>query len=63
MGRLTRKAPVVRDVRPGWHDQVFNGSFLHENEYRQPAGPEVDAAWAALGVDCESCSSSGFPQN
>jgi hypothetical protein len=31
----------------------FNGSFLHENVYRQAAGDEVDAAWAALGVDCE----------
>jgi hypothetical protein len=50
---LTKQAPVVKDVKPGWHDQLFNGSFLHENQYRQAAGPEVDAAWAALGVDCE----------
>ena len=30
----------------------FNGSLLMENVYRQDAGPEVDAAWEALGVDC-----------
>lgn len=45
---------MVADVRPNWHTQQFNGSFLHENVYRQPAGPEVDAAWAALGVNCKS---------
>lgn len=32
----------------------FNGSLLKENVYRQNAGPEVDAAWEALGVDCSS---------
>jgi hypothetical protein len=47
-------APVVRDVQPNWHTQLFNGSFLHQNVYRQPAGPEVDAAWDALGVNCKS---------
>jgi hypothetical protein len=47
-------APVVKDVRPGWHDKTFNGSFLHENVYRQPASPETDAAWNALGVNCKS---------
>jgi hypothetical protein len=46
-------APLVRHVRPAWHSTRFNGSFLHENVYRQAAGDEVDAAWAALGVDCE----------
>jgi hypothetical protein len=48
------EAPVVKDVQPGWHDKLFNGSFLQQNEYRQPAGPEVDAAWAALGVNYRS---------
>lgn len=47
-------APVVKNVRPNWHTQQFNGTFLHENAYRQPAGEEVDAAWAALGVNCKS---------
>jgi hypothetical protein len=43
----------VKDVKPGWHDKLFNGSFLHQNVYRGAAGPEVDAAWTALGVNCE----------
>ncbi|KAJ4289685.1 hypothetical protein N0V90_011014 [Kalmusia sp. IMI 367209] len=30
---------------------MFNGTFLHENIYRQPEGPEVDKAWEGLGVD------------
>jgi hypothetical protein len=25
---------------------------MHENIYRRPGSPEVDAAWEALGVDC-----------
>ncbi|KAF2826438.1 hypothetical protein CC86DRAFT_253831, partial [Ophiobolus disseminans] len=51
---VSRYSPVVRDVKAGWHDKLFNGSFLHQNEYRQPAGPEVDAAWDALGVNYRS---------
>jgi hypothetical protein len=47
-------APVVRDVKPNWHTVQFNGSFLHQNIFRQSAGPEVDAAWDALGVNCKS---------
>ncbi|KFY37250.1 hypothetical protein V494_04831 [Pseudogymnoascus sp. VKM F-4513 (FW-928)] len=31
--------------------QHFNGSFLKLNAFRQPAGPEVDAAWDSLGTD------------
>lgn len=31
----------------------YNGSFMKENIYRQGPGPEVDAAWEALGVNCE----------
>jgi hypothetical protein len=50
---LIKEAPVVKNVSPGWHDKLFNGSFLHQNEYRQPANPETDAAWEALGVNCE----------
>ncbi len=46
-------APVVKEVKPNWHTKLFNGTFLHENAYRQSAGPEVDAAWEALGVNCE----------
>lgn len=45
-------APVVRDV-PIKYDVVrFNGSLLKENIFRQTAGPEVDAAWESLGVNC-----------
>lgn len=54
MSLLMKPAPVVRDVKPNWHTQLFNGSFLHQNIYRQSAGPEVDAAWDALGVNCKS---------
>ncbi|EFQ91715.1 hypothetical protein CFE70_007643 [Pyrenophora teres f. teres 0-1] len=51
---ISRYSPVVRDVKPNWHTQLFNGSFLHQNIYRQPASPEVDAAWEALGVNYRS---------
>lgn len=33
---------------------AFNGSLMKENKFRKAAGPEVDAAWASLGVECES---------
>lgn len=36
-----------------FHKVQFNGSFMHENVYRQGAGPEVDEAWEALGVMCK----------
>ncbi|KAL6154399.1 hypothetical protein ACJBU6_07662 [Exserohilum turcicum] len=51
---VSQYSPVVRDVKPNWHTQLFNGSFLHQNIYRQPAGPEVDAAWDALGINYRS---------
>jgi len=35
---------------------IFNGSLLKENVFRQEAGPEVDAAWASLGVDYRALS-------
>lgn len=47
-------SPVERDVPIVYHAQQFNGSLMMENIYRQPGSPEVDAAWEALGVDCES---------
>jgi hypothetical protein len=31
----------------------FNGSFKKENVFRLEAGPEVDAAWKAIGSDCK----------
>ncbi|KAL4813771.1 hypothetical protein BDW67DRAFT_177599 [Aspergillus spinulosporus] len=44
-------APVIANVPIKYHRQRFNGSFLKENIYRQDAGPEVDAAWEALGAN------------
>lgn len=52
---LMSTAPVVRDVKPNWHTHTFNGSFVRETIYRQAAGPEVDAAWDALGINCKYC--------
>lgn len=46
-------APLTKDVGLNYETVAFNGSLLKENVYRQSAGSEVDAAWAALGVDCE----------
>lgn len=46
-----RPAPLFSDLDIEYHAVRYNGSFLHENVYRQRAGPEVDAAWQALGVD------------
>ncbi|KAH8716933.1 hypothetical protein GQ44DRAFT_775691 [Phaeosphaeriaceae sp. PMI808] len=54
MHHVSRYSPVVKEVKPGWHDKLFNGSFLHQNVYRQSAGSEVDAAWNALGVNYRS---------
>ncbi|KAH6642668.1 hypothetical protein C7974DRAFT_301550 [Boeremia exigua] len=54
MHHISQHSPVVEEVDPGWHTKQFNGSFLHENIYRQSAGPEVDAAWQALGVGLRS---------
>ncbi|KAL6708353.1 hypothetical protein ACN47E_003277 [Coniothyrium glycines] len=51
---VSQYSPVVRDVKPNWHVELFNGTFLHQNVYRQSAGPEVDAAWEALGVNYRS---------
>ena len=34
-----------------YETKKFNGSFGQEGIYRQPASPEVDAAWLALGAE------------
>jgi hypothetical protein len=47
-------APLMPDVDIEYEIVQFNGSLLKENVYRQNAGPEVDSAWEALGVDCSS---------
>ena len=46
-------APILKDVDISYTVIRFNGSLLKENVFRQGAGPEVDAAWASLGVDCK----------
>jgi len=48
------EAPVLKEVDTSLHVVTFNGSLLKENVYRKTAGPEVDAAWDALGVGCMS---------
>lgn len=45
------KAPILKEVDTSLHTVRFNGSFMKENEFRQGAGPEVDAAWNSLGVN------------
>ena len=42
----------MREVGIEYSMQEFNGSLLKENVFRQDAGPEVDAAWESLGVNC-----------
>jgi hypothetical protein len=51
--RVSQPSPVTHDLDIQYHVQHFNGSLLKENVYRQPASPEVDAAWEALGVNCK----------
>lgn len=46
------QAPVPKEVPIKYETKLFNGSFMAEDVYRQGAGPEVDEAWEALGVDC-----------
>ncbi|KAF2640645.1 hypothetical protein P280DRAFT_369227, partial [Massarina eburnea CBS 473.64] len=48
---ISQYSPLVNEVEPGWQTVQFNGSFLHENIYRQQASSEVDEAWEALGTD------------
>jgi hypothetical protein len=44
---------MLEDIDISYDVVQFNGTFVRENIYRQGAGPEVDAAWEALGVGCE----------
>lgn len=50
---LKLSAPIIKDVGITYSPIRFNGSLLVSNSYRLDAGPEVDAAWKALGVDCK----------
>jgi hypothetical protein len=47
-------APILHDLDLELRTLQFNGSFLHANIFRQPAGPDVDAAWESLGINCQS---------
>jgi hypothetical protein len=46
-------APILKEVDTSLHIIKFNGSLMHENVFRLDAGPEVDAAWASMGINCE----------
>ncbi|ESZ95791.1 tat pathway signal sequence [Sclerotinia borealis F-4128] len=48
---VSQYSPVLEDLSLSYTTIPFNGSLLEPNEYRQDAGPEVDAAWKNLGVD------------
>lgn len=48
---VSQYSPILQDVDISYDIVNFNGSLLKENVFRQDAGPEVDAAWASLGVD------------
>ncbi|KAF2178994.1 hypothetical protein K469DRAFT_674598 [Zopfia rhizophila CBS 207.26] len=54
ISHISQYSPIVKEVEPNWHEVWYNGSFLHENSYRGPAGPETDAAWDALGINYRS---------
>ncbi|KAK1828687.1 hypothetical protein QBC39DRAFT_264567 [Podospora conica] len=45
---------VLKDVKIEYAPQLFNGSLLELNIYRQPPSPAVDAAWEELGIDYRS---------
>lgn len=45
-------APLLEDVNINFLEKTFNGSLFKANDFRQSAGPVVDAAWESLGVDC-----------
>ncbi|KAF2423603.1 hypothetical protein EJ08DRAFT_652714 [Tothia fuscella] len=44
-------SPVVKHVDIKYAEVQYNGSFFHEEIYRNDPSPEVDDAWKALGID------------
>jgi hypothetical protein len=50
---VSKWSPVIDEVPVKFHTEQFNGTFVHENIYRQGASPEVDNAWDELGVRCK----------
>ncbi|KAK3942791.1 tat pathway signal sequence [Diplogelasinospora grovesii] len=49
--RVSTDSPILHDLDLELRTVQFNGSFLHANIFRQPAGPDVDAAWESLGIN------------
>ncbi|PMD64200.1 uncharacterized protein K444DRAFT_660561 [Hyaloscypha bicolor E] len=54
LAHVQNYSPIQKEVDNSYHIVKYNGSFLHENLFRKPAGPEVDAAWDSLGVNYRS---------
>ncbi|KFY05322.1 hypothetical protein V491_09159, partial [Pseudogymnoascus sp. VKM F-3775] len=49
---VSHYSPLVKEgIGLHYSFQHFNGSFMKLNAFRQPAGPEADAAWDFLGTD------------
>ncbi|TVY67479.1 Oxidase ustYa [Lachnellula suecica] len=59
---VQKYSPILKEVDTSMHMVQFNGSFMKENAFRQGAGPEVDAAWDSIGVNCTSFLLSPFAQ-
>ncbi|KAH9215776.1 hypothetical protein DL95DRAFT_388397 [Leptodontidium sp. 2 PMI_412] len=53
---VQKYSPILKEVDNNYHMVRFNGSFMKENVFRLPGGPdsEVDAAWESLGIDYRS---------
>jgi len=51
---IQKYSPILSEVDTSFHIVRFNGSLMKENVFRQKAGPEVDAAWESLGVNCKT---------
>lgn len=46
-------SPILAEVDTSVHLVHFNGSLMKANAFRGPAGPETDAAWESIGVNCK----------
>jgi hypothetical protein len=46
-------SPILKEVDTSMHIEHFNGSFMHLTAFRGEAGPETDAAWESIGINCE----------
>ncbi|KAJ6103028.1 hypothetical protein N7486_005455 [Penicillium sp. IBT 16267x] len=57
---VSQYSPIMKKVGITYTMHEFNGSLLQENIFRQDAGPDVDAAWEALGVNSKDAEQSGL---